>query len=136
MSGDARKRLLSMSIIMIVVSALGLFSTVLALLGVGLISGVLISLPVGIGVTGLLSITAVLVNLTSTLMLVAGILGVKNAFLAGPKTACLIFGVLTLVLGLIAGALNGGIYRVLTGIVVPLLYVISAVQVERLPGNS
>lgn len=136
MNEDVRNRLQAMSIIMIVVSSLGLFSTVMALLGFGLLSGVFISIPFGIGVTGVLSVAAVFSNLTATVMLVAGILGVKNAFQPGPKTACILLGALTLIFGLIAGGLNGGVYRVLTGIVVPLLYVISAVQVEKLNSGT
>ena len=99
MEAKGRKVLKVVGIIMIVIAAIGLISSLISLLG----ASALISMGVGATITW---VSIVVSLIFSGIELAAGIFGVKNCNVPEKAQTCLIFGVVLIVLQVIGTAIG------------------------------
>ena len=117
-------------ILMIISGGISIIFSIIALLGVGVLATAL----GGDASLGLLMLASVLALVSSVISLVAGILGVKNAAKPEKAQICIVFGFITAILAVLGNVLNiaGGnsfdVLGLVTGLVVPVLYLIGAFQ--------
>jgi hypothetical protein len=127
-------------ILLIIGGAIAIIVGIIALIGVGALA----VFAEGTGGTGALTFAAVLSLLGAIFELVAGISGVRNA--AKPEKAknCIVFGVIVLVLSVVGNILYSVSYAsltetafslnfvgLLTGLALPMLYLIGAFQSKK-----
>ncbi len=123
------------SILMIIFGSLGIILGIIAVVGSSALS------ILSEGETALLVWGSVAFLLSSTISLIAGIIGVKNAAKPEKAQTCIVFGAITAlfaVLGSIMTMVGGGKFNALglsTGLVLPALYLIGAFQNKSLIGN-
>ena len=123
-------------ILMIIGGAIGIILGIIAVLGVGVM---ILALGEEANL-GFLTWSAVLVLVSAVVSLIAGILGVSSASKPEKSTRCIVFGILTAALAVIASILNvaGGnsfnVLNLLIGLVLPVLYLIGAFQNKKLAG--
>ncbi len=121
------------SIIMIVGAALGIILGIVYLLGVGLLAA---ALQIG-DKMGLLYVSGILIIVASVAQLVAGIMGVKACKEPQKAKACIVWGIIIVVLSVLSVILSlaaGGDFKIsnaILNLVVPILYIVGAVQVNN-----
>jgi hypothetical protein len=121
------------SILLIIVGSIGIILGIIAALGVG----ALVLIADGSADMGLLTFASALVLLNALVSLVAGILGVVNAAKPNKMTTCIVFGVLSIVLTLLANFLSVSagndfkLINLLIGLVLPVLYLMGASQNKK-----
>ena len=117
-------------ILMIIGGAVGIIFGLIAVIGVGALVALLGTDANG----GLLMFAAVLALVSAIVSLIAGIIGVANAAKPEKAMVCIVFGVLTVALSVLGNVLTivgGGSFNgvgLVTGLVVPVLYLIGAFQ--------
>ena len=120
-------------IIMIIGGSLGFIFGIIALLGVALVVSLAIAAGVDVN-SGLLTFAAILVVVGAVVQFIAGIVGVKNAAKPEKAQTCITFGILCVAISILGQILNivaGGNFSVvtlITGLVLPVLYLIGAFQ--------
>lgn len=126
-----RKFLKVTGILMIIGSAFGIIAGIIAVVGVGAMAALLETS------TGGLMFASVLILVSAIIQLVAGILGVKNCARPEKANTCLGLGVIVAVLSLtgnITSSVLGSsfnIWGLITGLVLPVLYIIGAVMNKK-----
>ncbi len=114
-------------ILMIIGGGIGIIVGMLAVTGVALLSGA------GYNST-LLTVGAIFAVVSAVVSLVAGILGVANAAKPEKAMVCIVCGILTVlmaIIGTVITMVGGGQFpfgNLLTGLVLPVLYLIGAFQ--------
>lgn len=114
-------------ILMIIGGAIALIVSILAIAGIAYLSD-------GTSYLGLLYVSCALMAICSAIELVTGILGVANCKKPEKAKTCLVWGIVVAVLavlGIISNAIGGGDFSamsVVTGLVLPVLYIIGAAQ--------
>ncbi len=117
-------------ILMIIGGGLGILLSIIAIAGMAL----LISAGVS---AGLMYVSIILFIISSVIELIAGIKGVKHCNDPVEGGKCLIWGILVVALAVISLILTlaaGGkfsFWSFLVGLVVPVLYIIGAVQIKK-----
>ncbi len=125
--------LLVTGILLIIGGAIGLVSSIIAVLGAR-VAAVIFADQKGVG---LLVFAAVLLLISAIVSLITGILGVVNADKPAKANVLIIFGILTAlfsVLGNILTVAGGGTFSVLsliTGLAVPVLFLVGAFQNKK-----
>ena len=121
-------------ILMIIFGALGMIFGLIAVIGVGALAA-LLGADANVG---LLTVAAILYLIGTIITFIAGIVGVKNAAKPEKAQTCIIFGILAAafsVLGNILTMVGGGSFNafgLLSGLVIPVLYLIGAFQNKKL----
>lgn len=135
---EGSKFLKVMGILLIVFGSIALVVALIAVLGLGALATLAASAGVAIPM-GMVTVSVILSLLGAVAELVAGILGVKNWAKPEKAGACIAWGVIILalcvisqVLTLIAYPANFSVLSVLTGLVLPVLYLIASVQCKGL----
>ena len=127
MERTSNKFLKVTGILMIIGGALGI------ILGIVAIGGVALLAAAGLD-SGLLTFGTILSVVSAVVSLVGGIIGVKNAAKPEKANVCIVFGILAVVmciLGVILTMAAGGAFptmSLLTGLVLPVLYLVGAFQ--------
>lgn len=127
---ESNKFLKITGIFMIIGGGISLIVGLLAVAAVGVLAAALGSEAS----LGLLLLAAVLALVSAVVSLVAGILGVKNAARPEKAVVCIVFGILTAVFSVLGNVLTvagGGDFSVLnllTGLLLPILYLVGAFQ--------
>lgn len=117
-------------ILMIIGGAISIIASILAIIGIAAIA----YLSDGSASLGLLYASGALLIVSSVAELIAGILGTANCKKPEKAKTCLAWGIVVAVLavaGIILNAIGGGSFSVIsliTGLVLPVLYIIGAVQ--------
>ena len=126
-----------MGIIMIVGGILGIILAVVGILGVGALAAIAVASGVEIS-SGLLIVSGILAIVGAIVELIAGINGVKNCDKPQLAQKCVVLGIAIIgisivsnVLTLIAYAESFSIFSVLLSLVVPVLYVVAALQLKK-----
>ena len=116
-------------ILMIIGGALSIILSIIAVLGVAALALLGAS-------SGLLYVSAILAILSAVVQLIAGIKGAKNAKDPVKGSKCLAWGIVVIalsVVGQILSVAGGGgfdVVSLLVGLVVPVLYIIGAIQLK------
>jgi hypothetical protein len=134
MTQTSNKLLKVTGILMIIGGGLGIIVGIIAVLGVGMLA-----LTLGEEANlGLLTISAILALVSSVISLIAGIFGVSGASKPEKAQRCIVFGVLAIALAVLGNILNmagGNSFSptsLLTGLILPVLYLIGAFQNKKL----
>ena len=115
-------------ILMIIGGAISIIVSILAIIGIAAIA------YLSDASLGLLYASGALLTVSSVAELIAGILGTANCKKPEKAKTCLAWGIVVAVLavaGIILNAIGGGSFSVIsliTGLVLPVLYIIGAVQ--------
>lgn len=135
MERKSNKFLKVTGILMIISGALGIILGILAVVGVGAyVAAYGGDAEIGVG---MLMSAAILTLISSAVSLVAGILGVANAAKPEKAMVCIVFGILTVVLAVlgniltIAGGSDFSVLNLITGLILPVLYLIGAFQSKK-----
>lgn len=123
-------------ILMIIGGALSLIIALVAIVGLAAAA----SLAGGmVGVVVLLAVVASIVAIVGGgIELVAGILGVKNWNQPAKAQSCIVFGAIIIALSVLSNILNlasgseFNLFSLLLGLVLPVLYLIGAVQLKNM----
>jgi len=92
------------------------------------------------GAAGLLMVATILILVGGVISLIAGIMGVKNAAKPEKASQCILWGLLVIAFSLVGNVINliGGsgldYVGLLTGLVLPALYLLGAFQSKKLAG--
>lgn len=126
------KGLLKVSgILLIIFAAIGIIALILTMVAAGAAA----SLGGDFGaLAGGLVIVGLILGLAGCVFsLIMGILGVKYANVPSKATVCMVFAIITIALQLISLIMNGGngIVMGLIGLVLPVLYLIGALQNKK-----
>lgn len=130
MENTANKFLKVTGILMIISGALSIILGIVAVLGVGVLAAALGSEAN----MGILMLSSILVLVSGIVSLIAGIVGVKNAAIPEKAQISIVYGFLAVALTILGNILNvvGGnsfnLSGFLTGLVVPILYLVGAFQ--------
>lgn len=124
-------------ILMIIGGALALVIAIIAVIRIAaaasLAAGVL-----GGGIIALAVIASILALLGGGIELAAGILGVKNWNQPAKAQSCIVFGAIIIALSVLSNILNltsgseFNLFTLLLGLVLPVLYLIGAVQLKNM----
>ncbi len=120
-------------ILMIIGGIIGILGGIILLAGAGILSAVAEEADVEVN-AGLLTFASIFATISGVVSLIAGILGVKYAAIPEKANICIVFGVLVIVISVIGnvmGLIGGGEFQplsLLTGLIVPVLYLIGAFQ--------
>lgn len=120
-------------ILMIIGGVLSIIISILAVIGASALAAALGSEAI----MGLLVVASILCLVSGVVSLIAGIVGAKNANKPEKAMTCIIFGILTVllsVLGSILSVVGGGqinVVGLITGLIVPVLYLIGAFQNKK-----
>jgi hypothetical protein len=120
-------------ILMIIGGIIGILGGILLLAGAGLLSAVAEEANVEVN-ESLLTFASIFAAASGVVSLIAGILGVKYAARPEKANICIVFGILVIVISVIGnviGLVGGGDFQplnLLTGLIVPVLYLIGAFQ--------
>lgn len=118
-------------ILMIIGGALGIILGIIAVLAASAASALF-----GAEANALF-IASIFMLVSSVISLIAGILGVANAKRPEKAMICIVFGILTVLFSLLGNVItvaNGGEFNVaglITGLVLPVLYLIGAFQSKK-----
>ncbi|HZJ56936.1 MAG TPA: hypothetical protein VFD89_01710 [Clostridia bacterium] len=130
MARESNKFLKVTGILMIIGGSFGVIFGIIAVIGVGAAAALLGSEAK----MGLLVLSSVLVLIGGIISLVAGIIGVKNAAIPEKAQTCIVFGILAAAVSVggnllkVAGGGKFNFLGILTGLVLPVLYLIGAYQ--------
>ena len=117
-------------ILMIIGGAISIIASIIAIAGIATFA----YLADGTSSLGLLYVSCALMVICAAVQLVAGILGVANCKKPEKAKTCLAWGIVVAVLavlGIVFNVIGGGDFSVIsliTGLVLPVLYIIGAVQ--------
>jgi len=120
-------------ILMIIGGGLSIILGIVAVLGVGLLAALGVN-------SGLLTLASIIVLISGVVMLIAGILGAKNAAKPEKAQSCIIFGIIVIVLAILGNVLSiaaGTEMNYLslgTGLILPILYLVGAFQSKKSAG--
>ena len=120
-------------ILMIIFGALALVLAIIVIAGISLLAAMGAS-------SGLLTVSCILMLVGAVAELVAGIIGVKNWNKLEKAGTCITWGIIVIVLCVISNILTvvgGGDFSVLnlvTGLVIPVLYLIGGLQNKKALG--
>lgn len=122
-------------ILMIIGGAIAIITGIVSLAG----AGVLVAVGEGEGVAAFPLYAAIAISLVGgALELFAGIMGVKNCAAPDKAALCIVLGIAVIALCVISNALtliaypaSFGILSVILGLVLPVLYLIGAVQLKN-----
>lgn len=141
MEQKSNKFLKVTGILMIIGGAFGIIVGIIAVAGVGLLSG--LAAEAGVSVGGLI-ISTILVLLGAIIELIAGIVGVKNAAKPEKAQTCIVLGIIVAVLSvggniwsaaasasITETAFSLDVQGLITGLVLPALFLIGAFQSKR-----
>ena len=123
-----RKFLKVMGILMIIGGAFGIIGGIVAMIGAGALAAVLETSAGG------LILASVLILASAVFQLIAGIMGVKNCDKPEKAQSCLVMGVIVAILsvaGNVTSSVLGSSFNItsyVTGLVIPVLYIIGAVK--------
>ena len=123
-----RKFLKVTGILMIIGGAFGIIGGIVALIGAGALAAVLETSAGG------LILASVLILASAVFQLIAGIMGVKNCDKPEKAQSCLVMGVIVAILsvaGNVTSSVLGSSFNItsyVTGLVIPVLYIIGAVK--------
>ena len=129
-----------MSILNIVLGAIGCLGGLLALLGsllIGVAAGGLGGTVAGVAVGGILVIATLISCVNGILMLVAGIQGVRYSQSRASAKPLILWGVIVALFNILGAALNTvnsgelSLTPILTGVAVPVLYIFGAAQSSK-----
>ena len=127
-------------ILMIIFGALALVLSIISLAGLGMIAALAESIGEVVPM-GLLTVSAILGLVGAVAELIAGIVGVKNWNKPEKAGTCIIWGIIVLALCIISNVLtlvgypdNFNVLNLLTGLVIPVLYLIGGFQNKKLKG--
>lgn len=124
-------------ILMIIGGALALVIALIAVIGIAAAAS-LAAGALGGGVIALAVIASILALLGGGIELVAGILGVKNWNQPAKAQSCIVFGAIIIALSVLSNILNlasgseFNLFSLLLGLVLPVLYLIGAVQLKNM----
>ncbi len=120
-------------ILMIVFGAIALVVAIIAFAGIGVLAAMGAS-------SALLTVSVIIALVGAVLELVAGIIGVKNWNKLEKAGTCIAWGIIVIALCIISNILTvvgGGefsIVNLLTGLVIPVLYLIGGIQNKKAIG--
>ena len=123
-----RKFLKVTGILMIIGGAFGIIGGIVAMIGAGALAAVLETSAGG------LMLASALILASAVFQLIAGIMGVKNCDKPEKAQSCLVMGVIVAILSVAGNIISnvlGSSFNILsyaTGLVIPVLYIISAVK--------
>lgn len=124
-------------ILMIIGGALALVIALIAVIGIAAAAS-LAAGALGGGIIALAVIASILALLGGGIELVAGILGVKNWNQPAKAQSCIVFGAIIIALSVLSNILNlasgseFNLFSLLLGLVLPVLYLIGAVQLKNM----
>ena len=124
-------------ILMIIGGALALVIALIAVIGIAAAAS-LAAGALGGGIIALAVIASILSLLGGGIELVAGILGVKNWNQPAKAQSCIVFGAIIIALSVLSNILNlasgseFNLFTLLLGLVLPVLYLIGAVQLKNM----
>ena len=124
-------------ILMIIGGALALVIALIAVIGIAAAAS-LAAGALGGGIIALAVIASILARLGGGIELVAGILGVKNWNQPAKAQSCIVFGAIIIALSVLSNILNlasgseFNLFSLLLGLVLPVLYLIGAVQLKNM----
>ena len=120
-----------MSIIMIIGGALGIIFGIIAIAGTGVLAA--LGAP-----TGLLVVASILAILGAIAELIAGVIGTKGCKDAAKAAKAFVWGIIVVALCVISNVLtligypeSFSVVSVITGLIVPVLFVVSAAQAKK-----
>ncbi len=111
-------------ILMVIFSSLALILMLISMLALGALG----SFFAGSGIAAASTVLILFAFLPTIFEFVTGILGIANANKPEKAGICLAFGILVIVLTVVSIISNGFEWTSLTGLVLPVLYLIGAVQ--------
>ena len=123
-----RKFLKVTGILMIIGGAFGIIGGIVAMIGAGALAAVLETSAGG------LMLASALILASAVFQLIAGIMGVKNCDKPEKAQSCLVMGVIVAILsvaGNVISSVLGSSFNItsyVTGLVIPVLYIIGAVK--------
>ena len=123
-----RKFLKVTGILMIIGAAFGIIGGIIAMIGVGALAAVLETSAGG------LMLASALILVSAVFQLIAGIMGVKNCDKPEKAQSCMVIGVIVAILsvaGNVISSVLGSSFNItsyVTGLVIPVLYIIGAVK--------
>ncbi len=127
-------------ILMIIFGAIALIVAIIAVAGLGLLSSLAASMGEEIPM-GMLTVSAILALIGAVVQLIAGIIGVKNWAKPEKAGVCILWGIIVVALCVVSNVLtligypeNFSVLSVLTGLVIPVLYLIGGFQNKKLLG--
>ena len=115
-------------ILMIISAAFGIIGGIIALIGAGALAAVLETSAGG------LMLASALILVSAVFQLIAGIMGVKNCDKPEKAQSCMVIGVIVAILsvaGNVTSSVLGSSFNItsyVTGLVIPVLYIIGAVK--------
>ena len=124
-------------ILMIIGGALALVIALIAVIGIAAAAS-LAAGALGGGIIALAVIASILALLGGGVELAAGILGVKNWNQPAKAQSCIVFGAIIIALSVLSNILNlasgseFNLFTLLLGLVLPVLYLIGAVQLKNM----
>ncbi len=124
-------------ILMIIGGALALVIALIAVIGIAAAAS-LAAGALGGGIIALAVIASILSLLGGGIELAAGILGVKNWNQPAKAQSCIVFGAIIIALSVLSNILNlasgseFNLFTLLLGLVLPVLYLIGAVQLKNM----
>ena len=124
-------------ILMIIGGALALVIALIAVIGIATAAS-LAAGALGGGIIALAVIASILALLGGGIELAAGILGVKNWNQPAKAQSCIVFGAIIIALSVLSNILNlasgseFNLFSLLLGLVLPVLYLIGAVQLKNM----
>lgn len=124
-------------ILMIIGGALALVIALIAVIGIAAAAS-LAAGALGGGIIALAVIASILALLGGGIELAAGILGVKNWNQPAKAQSCIVFGAIIIALSVLSNILNlasgseFNLFTLLLGLVLPVLYLIGAVQLKNM----
>ncbi len=124
-------------ILMIIGGALALVIALIAVIGIAAAAS-LAAGALGGGIIALAVIASILALLGGGIELAAGILGVKNWNQPAKAQSCIVFGAIIIALSVLSNILNlasgseFNLFSLLLGLVLPVLYLIGAVQLKNM----
>ena len=120
-------------ILMIIFGAIALILAIIAIAGISMLAALGAS-------SGLLTVSCILALVGAVAQLVAGIIGVKNWNNLEKSGTCITWGIIVIALCVISNILTvvgGGefsIVNLLTGLVIPVLYLVGGIQNKKAIG--
>ena len=124
-------------ILMIIGGALALVIAIIAVIGIAAAAS-LAAGALGGGIIALAVIASILALLGGGVELAAGILGVKNWNQPAKAQSCIVFGAIIIALSVLSNILNlasgseFNLFSLLLGLVLPVLYLVGAVQLKNM----
>lgn len=124
-------------ILMIIGGAIALVIALIAVIGIAAAAS-LAAGALGGGIIALAVIASILSLLGGGIELAAGILGVKNWNQPAKAQSCIVFGAIIIALSVLSNILNlasgseFNLFTLLLGLVLPVLYLIGAVQLKNM----